>query len=138
MPIFNQGSYDRCDNKAKTALRNYLDNMEGVYTKIREDYKADINAFHEYFHEVEIKSVWEDVWPPQWETIHIPARKKKYTAKGKKGFFWVLNKSCTKAKCIESKYIDDDYLKIIPNRRYPKGEPFYDIPIHLTKEINLI
>ena len=70
------------------------------------------------------------------KTLHIPGRKKKYLKEGKKGFFWILNKSCTKAKVVNSKYLDDDYLEIIPNRRYPKGEYFFDIPIHLTIEID--
>ena len=136
MPIFNKDSYDRCDKKAKEVLRKYLDS-KGILTKVFEDYGPDIQAFHQYFHEVEIKGSWNEIWPSHWKTIHIPARKKKYLKGGRKGFFWVLNKSCTKAKLIESKNLHDDYLKIIPNRRYPKGEYFYDILIHLTSEIDL-
>ena len=136
MPIFNKDSYDRCDKKAKEVWRKYLEE-KGIYTKIFEDYKADIQALHPYFHEVEIKSSWEDVWPPHWKTLHIPARKKKYLDEGKKGFYIVFNKNCTKAKIVESKNMDKDFIENIPNRRYPKGEPFYNIPIHLTKEIDL-
>ena len=136
MPIFNQDAYDNCDNRAKEVLRNYLDSR-GIFTKVFEDYGADIQAFHQYFHEVEIKSSWEDVWPPNWETLHIPARKKKLLEKGK-GFFWVLNKDCTKAKLVESKDLDDVYIEVINNRRYPKGEYFYNIPINLTSEIDLV
>ena len=135
MPIFNKDSYDKCDSKAKEVLRKYLDS-QGILTKVFEDYGPDIQAFHQYFHEVKIKSSWEDEWPPHWKTLHIPGRKKKYLKEGKKGFFWILNKSCTKAKVVNSKYLDDDYLEIIPNRRYPKGEYFFDIPIHLTIEID--
>jgi len=134
--VFKKSAYDAFDSKGKAAWRAYLDSI-GIFTKIFEDYGPDIQAFHPYFHEVEVKSTWEDEWPSEWKTIHIPARKKKYLALKKKGFFIVLNKSCTKAKIIESKDLDDSYLVEIPNRRHPKGEYFYDIPIEKTKEIIL-
>jgi len=137
MAYFNKDAYEACDKKAKEVMRKYLDS-KGIFTKIFEDYGPDIQAYHQYFHEVEIKSSWVDVWPSHWKTIHIPARKKKYLDGGKKGFFWVLNKDCTKAKLIESKDLDDSYLEIISNTRYPEGEYFYDIPIHLTTEIILV
>ena len=38
---------------------------------------------------------------------------------------------------IDGKPLEDDYLEVIPTTRYPKGEYFYDIPIHLTKFIDL-
>jgi len=133
MPKFNQAAYNDCDNRAKEVLRNYLDSR-GIFTKVFEDYGADIQAFHQYFHEVEVKSAWEDVWPEAWKTLHIPARKKKLLEKGK-GFFYVFNKTATKAKIVESKDLDDVFIEIIPNSRYPKGEYFYNIPIDLTNEI---
>jgi len=133
MPKFNQDAYNDCDNRAKEVLRNYLDSR-GIFTKVFEDYGADIQAFHQYFHEVEVKSGWEDVWPELWKTLHIPARKKKLLDKGK-GFFYVFNKDCTKAKLVESKDLDDVFIESIPNRRYPEGEYFYNIPIDLTREI---
>ncbi len=133
MPKFNQDAYKDCDSRAKEVLRNYLDSR-GIFTKVFEDYGADIQAFHQFFHEVEVKSGWEDVWPPNWKTLHIPARKKKLLEKGK-GFFYVFNKTVTKAKILESKHLDDVFIEIIPNSRYPKGEYFYNIPIDLTNEI---
>jgi len=135
MPIFLQKNYDLADCKAKNVWRKYLES-KGIFTKVFEDYGADIQALHPYFHEVEIKSSWEDTWPEKWKTLHIPARKKKLLKKGK-GYFIVFNKTCTKAKLVESKDLCDDFIENIPNRRYPKGEPFYNIPISLTKEIIL-
>tara|TARA_R100000656_G_scaffold123696_1_gene100563 strand:- start:1205 stop:1612 length:408 start_codon:yes stop_codon:yes gene_type:complete len=135
MPKFNQDAYNDCDSRAKEVLRKYLDSR-GIFTKVFEDYGADIQAFHEYFHEVEIKSSWDSSWPESWKTLHIPARKKKLLSKGK-GYFWVMNKTCTKAKLVESTTLDDVFIENIPNSRYPKGEYFYNIPIHLTTEIIL-
>ena len=135
MPKFNQDAYNDCDSRAKEVLRKHLDSR-GIFTKVFEDYGADIQAFHEYFHEVEIKSSWDSSWPESWKTLHIPARKKKLLSKGK-GYFWVMNKTCTKAKLVESTTLDDVFIENIPNSRYPKGEYFYNIPIHLTTEIIL-
>ena len=135
MAKFNKEAYEDCDNKAKEVWRKYLDSR-GIFTKVFEDYGADIQALHPYFHEVEIKSSWEDVWPEEWKTLHIPARKKKLLEKGK-GFFIVFNKTCTKAKLVESKDMDDVFIESISNSRYPKGEYFYNIPINLTTEIIL-
>ena len=81
MAKFNKEAYEDCDNRAKEVWRKYLDSR-GIFTKVFEDYGADIQALHPYFHEVEIKSSWEDVWPEEWKTLHIPARKKKLLDEG--------------------------------------------------------
>ena len=135
MPKFNKQAYLACDTKAKNAIRSYLDS-KGIYTKIFEDYGPDIQSWQQVWHEVEIKSSWENEWPPHWKSVHIPYRKKKYLEKGKV-MFWVLNKDCSEAIFIDGKYLEEDYVEVIPNTRYPKGEHFYDIPIHLTKFIDL-
>ena len=135
MPIFLKKNYDAPDCRAKKAWGNYLE-KKGIYTNVFEDYGADIQALHPYFHEVEIKSSWEDTWPEEWTTLHIPARKKKLLNKGR-GYFIVFNKTCTKAKIVESKDMGDEFIENICNRRYPKGEPFYNITINKTKEITL-
>ena len=31
----------------------------------------------------------------------------------------------------------EEYIENICNRRYPEGEPFYNIPIDLTEEVTL-
>jgi len=136
MPKFSKEAYELYDKKAKTALRKHLDSS-GVFTKIFEDYGPDIQAVHLWFHEVEVKVSWEDEWPGHWKTLHIPARKKKYMKGGKKGFFWVMNNSCTKAKYVISDNLDDKYLEIVDNVRSPEGEYFFSIPIELTTEVVL-
>ena len=97
MTKFNKDAYDACDSKAKNSLRNYLDTL-GIYTQINEDYGADIKSFEEVLHEVEVKSTYIDKF--KWDTVHIPARKKKLL-KGKRIVFWVMNYDCTKALMID-------------------------------------
>ena len=132
MTKFNKDAYDACDSKAKNSLRNYLDTLE-IYTQINEDYGADIKSFEEVLHEVEVKSTYIDKF--KWDTVHIPARKKKLL-KGKRIVFWVMNHDCTKALMIEGKHMKDEYLENVPNTRNPEGELFYDIPINLCVEVD--
>jgi len=130
---FNHKAYLACDTKAKNSLRKYLDSL-GIYTQVQEDYGADIKSFEEVMHEVEIKSTYIDEF--KWDTVHIPARKKKLL-KGKRIIFWVLNHDCTKAIMIDGKHMIDAYIENVPNTRNPGGENFYDIPINLCKEVSL-
>ena len=136
MAYFNKQAYLACDNKAKTAVRSYLDS-KGILTNIREDYGPDIQSWISVSHEVEIKSSWEDEWPTNWSTVHIPYRKKKYLENGRRIAFWVLNKDCSKAWHIDGKHMKEAYVKNIPNTRYPEGENFYDIPIKLCNLIEI-
>ena len=136
MAYFNKQAYLACDNKAKTAVRSYLDS-KGILTNIREDYGPDIQSWISVSHEVEIKSSWEDEWPTNWSTVHIPDRKKKYLESGRRIAFWVLNKDCSKAWHIDGKHMKEAYVKNIPNTRYPEGENFYDIPIKLCNLIEI-
>ena len=132
MTKFNKDAYDACDSKAKNSLRNYLDTL-GIYTQINEDYGADIKSFEEVLHEVEVKSTYID--KIKWDTVHIPARKKKLL-KGKRIVFWVMNYDCTKALMIDGKHMKDEYIENVPNTRNPGGELFYDIPINLCVEVD--
>ena len=134
---FDKKAYETYDKKAKESVRKHLDSM-GILTQVLEDYGPDIKALHSFFHEVEIKPAWEEEWPSHWKPLHIPSRKKKYLNDGKKGYFWVLNNTCTKAKVIKSDCLQDEYLEVIHNKRTAEGELFYDIPVHLSKEINFV
>ena len=136
MAYFNKQAYLACDNKAKTAVRSYLDS-KCILTNIREDYGPDIQSWISVSHEVEIKSSWEDEWPTNWSTVHIPYRKKKYLENGRRIAFWVLNKDCSKAWHIDGRHMKEAYVKNIPNTRYPEGENFYDIPIKLCNLIEI-
>jgi hypothetical protein len=137
MPKFNQRLYDENDKRAKDALRKYLDSL-GIYTFIQEDYKADIKGFREEHYEAEIKNTWKEDWPVSWRTIHIPARKKKYMDDGKTVIFWIFNYNCSQAWRIHGDHLTEDHIENIPNKRYPEGEPFYNIPTRLGKLVEII
>ena len=44
MAYFNRQAYQACDNKAKTAVRAYLDS-KGIFTNVQEDYGPDIQSW---------------------------------------------------------------------------------------------
>ena len=101
-----------------------------------EDYTADIKATVEEHHEVEMKSGWSGKWPG-WNTVHIPARKKRLLGRSDRLVFWVLNNDCSRAVLVNGVHLKDKYIKNISNKRAPEGEDFYDIPIHHCNFINL-
>jgi hypothetical protein len=101
-----------------------------------EDYKADIKVTVEEHHEVEMKSGWSGKWP-NWDTVHIPLRKKKLLGKSDRLVFWILNNDCSWAVLVNGIHLKDRYIKNIRNKRAPNGEDFYDIPISLCNFINL-
>lgn len=136
MAYFNKQAYLACDNKAKTAVRGYLDS-KGIFTNVYEDYGPDIQSWIPVYHEVEIKSSWETEWPSIWSTVHVPYRKKKYLDGGRRVMFWVLNKDCSQAWHIDGKHMIEEHVSNIPNRRYPEGENFYNIPVSLCQLIQI-
>ena len=101
-----------------------------------EDYTADIKATVEEHHEVEMKSGWSGKWPG-WDTVHIPARKKRLLGKSDRLVFWVLNNDCSRAVLVNGIHLKDKYIKSISNKRAPDGEYFYDIPISHCNFITL-
>ena len=105
-PHFEE-SYNENDARAKKALREYLD-LKGIPTVIHEDYGPDIKAYLEVFYEVEIKKGWEGDWNENWDTVRIPARKKRLMKNGRRVVFWVMNNDCTQAFRVYSSDMKDE------------------------------
>ena len=133
---FNREEYNESDPKGKQALRDYLDS-KGIPTVIVEDYGPDIKAFQEVFHEVEIKKIWKGEWNESWDVIRIPARKKRLMEGGKRVVFWVMYSDCTKAFCVHSQDMKDEYIANFPNSWNPDGEMFYHLPVSVGKFIDI-
>ena len=134
---FSKEEYEANDSRAKNALRDYLDSR-GIPPVIHEDYGPDIKAFQEVFHEVEVKKIWEGDWPHHWEKIRIPARKKRLFESGRRVVFWVMNNDCSKAFCVHSQEMKDEYIAEFPNSRCPEGELFYNLPLIVGKFVNIL
>lgn len=135
---FSIGNYEAND-PVKWAVAYRL-NLLGYYTKVIEDYGADIKSFHHLKgyqeHEVEHRTMWKgDKFP--FSTIHIPERKTRLL-KDTELFYWVVNEDCSGAMvCNAKNCMVKSCLKIVPNNSIPDGEEFYDIPISRFKYIKL-
>lgn len=134
-PHFEE-SYNENDARAKKALRDYLDS-KGIPTVVHEDYGPDIKASLEVFYEVEIKKGWEGDWNENWDTVRIPARKKRLMKNGRRVVFWVMNNDCTQAFRVYSSEMKDEYIKPVPNKFVPEGELFYCLPVEVGAFISL-
>lgn len=125
---FDRQEYSRSDEPAKNVVRKHLDKL-GFLTNITEDYRADITAYKPQYHEVEIKRVWVGDWPDEWDTIHIPERKKKLMKGHVDLWFWILRNDLAQAWVVSAKELKQEYLKEIKNKEVSKGEFFFCIPV---------
>ena len=132
---FEQEEYDQNDSRAKTAIRNHL-NDKGIYTIIREDYNADIVSLVQVMHETEVKKNWTGAWPTSWHTVHIPERKGRLLHSAQV-IFWVLKNDLTEAWRIPGRLVTIDRLEEVPNKKIASGEKFFCIPIGLCTKKEL-
>lgn len=132
---FERDVYNQCDAMAKTAVALHL-TCTGYDVKVPpENYGADLYHRHPrnrdlvVHHEVEVSLGWGDHEFP-YPTGSIPERKIRLT-KLVQGplFFWMLNKSCNRAVVFSSRYLDDRYLRHVPNKKVAEGEYFYRPPL---------
>lgn len=137
---FNQRIYDGSDSQAKNAFRKYLSKRKAVIEEEPHG-KYGVDLFVTYkngrkvFIEVEIRYIWlEGKFP--YDTIHVPARKKKFCNLEYPTYFISFRKDLKAMIVIPSGNMKEKYLKEVPNRRVKEGEYFYDIPIKYTKLIN--
>jgi len=124
------------DQKAKDAVRGWLENKGLTLEPDVEDYKADIKTTVKEHHEVEVKPGWSGEWP-NWSTVHIPLRKKSLLGLSDRLLFWVLNSDCSRAVLVNGSNLKEEYIKNTPNSRNPSGEDFFDIPIKFCEKITL-
>ena len=105
-----------------------------------EDYNADIKVVEPEvsYHEVEVKPGWVNDWPPTWDTIHIPYRKKRLIDMQDlpdRLTFYVLRKDLQKAWAIKG----SECIQIVqvPNKFVSSGEYFFNIPVKNATLIDL-
>ena len=86
---------------------------------------------------MEIKKGWEGDWNENWDTVRIPARKKRLMKNGRRVVFWVMNNDCTQAFRVYSSEMKDEYIKPVSNKFVAEGELFYCLPIEVGTFINI-
>lgn len=137
---FRITEYNKWDSPAKQAVRNFLLRLGCQLSSDIEDYNADIKVIKPEvsYHEVEVKPGWVSDWPPSWDTIHIPYRKKRLIDMQDlpdRLTFYVLRKDLQKAWSIKA----SECINIVqvPNKFIPSGEYFFNIPVKNATLIDL-
>ena len=136
---FSRALYDKADKKAKDIMRTYLEDQEHKLKKDIEQYYCDIEGEDGHGWEVEIKYSWKGEWPPSWEDVRIPHRKKRLIdKKGEENItFCVLNSMCNQAWEIPGSVVAGAEVVEVSNKFVPKGELFYSIFVSQAKKIFL-
>jgi hypothetical protein len=138
---FEKHLYDRFDNPAKVKLISLLKEQGHKFTKVKEDYYADVETVKDdvtYYSEAEVKRGWKEEWPSDWEEIRIPERKtrllKKYSGNVN---FYVFNNDLSACWFIKGSQMTADRIKEAKGRYILKGEKFYHIPYQEAELIEL-
>jgi hypothetical protein len=135
---FDQYIHDQCDPPAREAVTRYIKEQWGHTALPYDKYKVDLIIENEFtvpigYAEVEMRD-WEDC---PFQTIHIPARKKKLFDNDMPTAYFVINRSLTKGWYTSVSEILASPLVEIPNRRIESDEYFYDVPKEKFIQIEL-
>lgn len=131
--IFEENEYNECNDQAIDTVTSFLKSRGLVLCKKdEEDYKVDItctdkSGLHTYYHEVEVKKVWDGSWPDKWKTVQIPERKGKFAKSDH--YIWLLRKDLKRAWLVPGDHLTKDKLEMVRNKKIRYGEYFYAIPI---------
>lgn len=129
---FEKSEYDTCNDKAIEVVSTFLKSRGlVVQPKNKEDYKVDItcndsSGLLTYYHEVEVKRVWDGQWPDSWKTIQVPERKGKFAKSDH--YIWVLRNDLEAAWLIPGERLRKEFLSEVHNKKIRCGEYFYGVP----------
>jgi len=131
---FDKHLYRKYDEQAKQASRALLSKSGFVVVDNPDVYAADLIAQRgeepSFFVEVEVKDVWKgDTFP--YDSLQIPERKKKFVIN--KTVFMIWNSELNQCASFWSDSVWGSELKVIPNKRGPEGEKFFQIPLTKVK-----
>lgn len=101
------------------------------------DYGIDLIVDDKYYCEVQVKTFWSGPFFPRPE-LHIEPRKTKYLNLDKPTVFCVINKEKTHALFVTSDTVKKSRMEEVPNRRNPKGEYFYKVPVSQGKIVAIL
>jgi hypothetical protein len=134
---FCKDLHETNDTLARAAGKKYWSSIGYEVQDNPDQYGADLivnTGREEIYSEVEIKRVWSG--PTfQYDTLQIPARKKKFTELDKPCVFIVFNNEQTHAFACHSDTLKESPMVEVPNKYVYSGEMFYQVPITKLKHI---
>jgi hypothetical protein len=128
---FDKELHDANDTLARAAGKKYWRSFGYTAEDNPDRYGADLlvnTGWEEFYSEVEIKRVWSGSSFP-YDTLQIPARKKKFTELDKPCVFVVLNKEQTHAFVCSDATLKESPIVEVPNKYVFSGEMFYQVPV---------
>ena len=147
---FDPTMYRIADKMAKDCMIKYLTGIGHDVLKLKENYGVDLqstkwdgHSLHEFYHEVEMKFMWEGDWPKKWKDIHIPFRKNRLITKvynideHANFFFYIIRGDCEKAWMMDGQIVKSSPVVEVPNRAVRKGEYFFKVPVKKAKLLDL-
>jgi hypothetical protein len=132
---FSTHLYYKYDKKAKKFAIKILEKEEFIVEKPKNKKSVDLIVRWKkvpsmYFYvETEIKRYLSVVKNFDFDTLHLPKRKKKFCELDRPTLFMLFSEEGDKYLCVWSTYVLKSPLKEIKNRYVKKGELFFDISI---------
>jgi len=118
-----QDLYDKYNELGISAVRKYLD-REGYYTRVQENFKADIRSAKKENHEVEVKKAWKGGdWP--YQRVYVPYRKKALVESG--ATFWMVRRDGKRAFVAPALVVGGGQVVELDFKG--KKEHFYSTPL---------
>ena len=126
---FSKRDHQKYDEIARNTAKAFWSKLGWDIEDNPDEYGVDLIAQKDskrVYVEVEVKRGWHG--PTfQYDTMHLPARKAKFLDKPTQ--FMVFNNSLTHAAIISRKAIQNSPKSVVPNRKIPIGEKFFDVPV---------
>ena len=126
---FSKADHEKYDEVARSNAKSFWARQGWSIEDNPDVYGVDLIAEKDgkrVYVEVEVKRGWHG--PTfTYDTVHLPVRKTKFLDKPTK--FMVFNNSLTHAAIISRKAIRNAPVSVVPNRKIPMGEKFFDVPV---------
>lgn len=126
---FSKQDHAKYDEIARNTAKAFWSKLGWSIDDNPDEYGVDLIAEKDHkrvYVEVEVKRGWHG--PTfQYDTMHLPLRKSKFLDKPTQ--FMVFNNSLTHAAIISRKAIKNSPTSVVPNRKIPVGEKFFDVPV---------
>lgn len=126
---FSEKDHKAYDEIARSTAKAFWASLGWEVSDNPDEYGVDLIAQKDgkqFYVEVEVKRGWHGA-EFKYDTVHLPVRKSKFLDRPTK--FMVFNNSLTHAAVISRTAVEKAPVSVVPNRKIPIGERFYDVPV---------
>lgn len=126
---FSKKDHQKYDEIARNSAKTFWSKLGWTVEDNPNEYGVDLIAEKDgkrFYLEVEVKRGWHGK-EFKYDTVHLPVRKSKFLDRPTQ--FMVFNNSLTHAAVISRKAVRNSPVSVVPNRKIPIGEKFFDVPV---------